>query len=74
MVDVEERVTFSCSIHNARSYMWYKDSVPILGSENRSPLVISPALAEEQGYYYCTAVGEDGSPLSTKRALLTVNG
>eukprot|EP00057_Strongylocentrotus_purpuratus_P025710 XP_011680184.1 PREDICTED: probable G-protein coupled receptor 112 [Strongylocentrotus purpuratus] len=74
MVDVEKRVTFSCSIHNARRYMWYKDSVPILGSENRSPLVISPALAEEQGYYYCTAVGEDGKTLTTKQALLTVNG
>ena len=74
MVDVEERVTFSCSFQNARSYRWYKDSVPILGSENRSPLVINPALAEDQGYYYCTAVGEDGTTLSTKQALLTVNG
>ncbi|XP_030852837.1 adhesion G-protein coupled receptor G6 [Strongylocentrotus purpuratus] len=74
MADVEERVTFSCSFQNAQSYKWYKDSVPILGSENRSPLVINPALAEDQGYYYCTAVGEDGKTLSTKQALLTVNG
>eukprot|EP00057_Strongylocentrotus_purpuratus_P012155 XP_011666629.1 PREDICTED: uncharacterized protein LOC105439395 [Strongylocentrotus purpuratus] len=74
MVDVEERVTFSCSFQNARSYSWYKDSVPIPGSENRSPLVINPALAEDQGYYYCTAVGEDGTTASTDRALLTVNG
>eukprot|EP00057_Strongylocentrotus_purpuratus_P008000 XP_011662474.1 PREDICTED: uncharacterized protein LOC105437510 [Strongylocentrotus purpuratus] len=74
MVDVEARVTFSCSFQNAQSYRWYKDSVPILGSENRSPLVINPALAEDQGYYYCTAVGEEGPPRSTNQALLTVNG
>nr|XP_054764191.1 uncharacterized protein LOC129270881 isoform X1 [Lytechinus pictus] len=74
MVDFEDRVTFSCSFQNAQSFRWFKDSAPIPNSENQSPLVINPALAEDQGYYYCSAIGEDGTTATTNQALLTVNG
>ncbi|XP_041475004.1 uncharacterized protein LOC121423655 isoform X2 [Lytechinus variegatus] len=74
MVDFEDRVTFSCSFQNAQSFRWFKDSAPIPNSENQSPLVINPALAEDQGYYYCSAVGEDDTTATTDQALLTVNG
>ncbi|XP_063962896.1 uncharacterized protein LOC129271801 isoform X2 [Lytechinus pictus] len=74
MVDFEDRVTFSCSFQNAQSFRWFKDSAPIPNNENQSPLVINPALAEDQGYYYCSAIGEDGTTATTNQALLTVNG
>ncbi|XP_072181950.1 uncharacterized protein [Diadema setosum] len=73
-VDALSRVELHCSFRNVESFDWYKGTTVISGNTNTSPLVINPALAEDQGYYFCQGIGTNQDIVNTSRALLTVKG
>ena len=68
------RVEFECSFKNAIRFQWYKDNRVVSSSDDVSPLIINPALPEDQGYYFCRGYDEDAAHLDTSVALLIIMG
>ncbi|XP_041460133.1 uncharacterized protein LOC121411452 [Lytechinus variegatus] len=73
-IEYGNSISLSCAFQNAESFTWKKSEQLLLDSTDRSPLVISPALPRDQGYYSCIGYGENGEELETDAALVTMTG
>ncbi len=64
--------TFTVAFENVRQIIWFKDSTELV--QDQTTIRVYRATADDQGHYYATAIGEDGSIVSTNQATLTLNG
>ncbi|XP_072026508.1 uncharacterized protein [Amphiura filiformis] len=64
--------TFTVAFENIRQILWFKDNVEIVAGSDQTTLRVYRATAVDQGYYYATAFGSDGSIVNTNQVTLTL--